>query len=143
MKKIISKSLEETKKIGSELSQTLKSGDIVLLSGEMGAGKTVFTKGLADGFRIDQNITSPTFSLMNIYDTKNNPTIKKLVHIDTYRLENEEQILQIGAADFVGASGTVSVIEWPEKLNRILKGKKLIEIEIKHLDDKSREIIIK
>lgn len=143
MKNIISISLKETKNFSSEFTKTLKSGDIILLSGEMGAGKTVFTKGLAEGLGIQTDITSPTFSLMNIHEIQNNPEIKKLIHIDTYRLETEDQLLQIGAQDYVGKKNTVSVIEWPEKLKTLLIGKQVIEIEIKHLDDESREIIIK
>lgn len=143
MKKIVSNSLEETKKNGFEFAKTLKSGDIVLLSGEMGAGKTMFTKGIAEGLGILEDITSPTFSLMNIHEVKNNPEIKKLIHIDTYRLENEEQLLQIGAQDYVGQKNTISVIEWPEKLDTLLIGKHVIKIEIKHLGNETREIIIK
>ncbi len=143
MKKIITNSLAETKQFGFEFAKTVRSGDIVLLSGEMGAGKTVFTKGLAEGLNITNEITSPTFSLMNVYEVTNNTEIKKLIHIDTYRLEDEGQLMQIGAEDYIGQKNTVSVIEWPEKLKTLLDGKNVIKIEIKHLDNESREIILK
>ncbi|KKQ28242.1 MAG: hypothetical protein US42_C0001G0093 [Candidatus Magasanikbacteria bacterium GW2011_GWC2_37_14] len=146
--------------LGKKLAANFKAGDVVLLSGNLGAGKTTFTKGVAQYFGIKKNITSPTFSLMNVYPVKsaggralkgqfnrvnqlgtNNLEIRTLVHIDTYRLENEEKLLEIGAEDYLGSTDTVCLIEWPEKLKKLLKNKKIVKINIEHLDA-GRKVII-
>lgn len=90
----ISHTEQETIAWGKLLAQQLKSGDILCLYGELGAGKTTLVKGIAAGLGIEKTITSPTFTLMNIYSTKNNQ-ITQLVHIDTYRLKNEEELIEI------------------------------------------------
>lgn len=126
-----SSSEQETKNIAKKIAATLKGGDIVLLYGELGAGKSTFTRGIAEYFKITDNITSPTFTLMNIYPIENSD-IKQLVHIDTYRLENEQQLIEIGAEDYLGKPDTICFIEWPEKLDTLLKDKKIIKITIEH-----------
>ncbi|MFA7654044.1 MAG: tRNA (adenosine(37)-N6)-threonylcarbamoyltransferase complex ATPase subunit type 1 TsaE [Candidatus Magasanikbacteria bacterium] len=140
----ILKSQSETIAFGKKLSTQLKGGDILCLYGDLGAGKTTLVKGVAQGLEIKKEIKSPTFTLMNIYNIKTlkQKNIKTLVHIDTYRLKKEEELLEIGIEDYLGAPNTVCVIEWPEKIEGLLKGKNLIKINIKHVDEKTREIII-
>lgn len=124
---------QETQQFGTELAQKLQGGDILCLYGELGAGKTALTKGIAEGFGIQENITSPTFTLMNIYPIKNYKLkIKNLVHIDTYRLKNEEDLVEIGAEDYLGAPDTICVIEWPEKIEGLLQNKKMLKVKIEH-----------
>jgi tRNA threonylcarbamoyladenosine biosynthesis protein TsaE len=130
----ISHTEQETIAWGKLLAQQLKSGDILCLYGELGAGKTTLVKGIAAGLGIEKTITSPTFTLMNIYSTKNNQ-ITQLVHIDTYRLKNEEELIEIGGEDYIGANGTICIIEWPEKIEKILKNKKNRTIEMEHIKD--------
>lgn len=122
---------EQTKKIGLDLANRLQGGDILCLSGELGAGKTTLVKGLAAGLGIKKEITSPTFTLLNIYEVKKDG-IRKLVHIDTYRLKNEEELLDIGAEDYLGAADTVCVIEWPEKIEELLKNKRTLNLKMGH-----------
>lgn len=131
---------QDTKNIAKKIAASLKGGDIVLLYGELGAGKSTFTRGIAEFFKINETVTSPTFTLMNIYPIKNNE-IKQLAHIDTYRLKNEQQMIEIGAEDYLGAPGTVCFIEWPEKLDALLQNKKIIKITIEH-DGEERNIAI-
>ncbi|MBT4153293.1 MAG: tRNA (adenosine(37)-N6)-threonylcarbamoyltransferase complex ATPase subunit type 1 TsaE [Candidatus Magasanikbacteria bacterium] len=123
-----SQSEEELIALGAQFATTLKSGDIVLLTGELGAGKTTFTKGVAAYFGIDR-APSPTFTLMNVFPTKHKH-IKEFVHIDTYRLESITEVLGTGMQDYIGQSGTVSLIEWPELVAPLLKEKKSISITI-------------
>lgn len=130
----------ETKHIGSCIADQLKGGDIVCLYGDLGAGKTTLVKGIADKLKIQNNITSPSFSLMNIYDIKNN---LQLVHIDTYRLDNEEDLIDIGIEDYLGQKNSICIIEWPEKILRLLKDKKSIDLIFKHINKDQREIDIK
>ncbi|MEK7643946.1 MAG: tRNA (adenosine(37)-N6)-threonylcarbamoyltransferase complex ATPase subunit type 1 TsaE [Patescibacteria group bacterium] len=149
----ISHSSSETKSIGRQIAATLTGGEVVLLSGELGAGKTTLVKGMAEFFGISEGeITSPTFTLLNIHEItgysdeadekKSSPNgkITGLAHIDTYRLKNEKELLEIGAEDYLGDPSCLTIIEWPEKINNLLKGKKLRRIILKHLDEETREI---
>ena len=125
-------------------AQSLKPGQIIGLVGELGAGKTVFTKGLAKGLGINQNVSSPTFNLMRLYEIrtgKANPDIKKLCHIDAYRVNNEFEIIDVGAEDFIGQKDTVTVIEWADNIRDILPGRTTI-INFKILAGQERQMII-
>jgi tRNA threonylcarbamoyladenosine biosynthesis protein TsaE len=139
--KITCQNLEETMALAAKIAPQLKGGDILALSGDLGSGKTSFTKGLAKKIGIKDEIKSPTFTLMNVYKTHNN-SIKRFVHIDTYRLENENQLIEIGAEDYLGDKNTVSIIEWPEKITELLKNKKVTEIKFRHTENNCREIEI-
>lgn len=139
---IITKTTEETAEFGKNLSPKLKGGDILLLEGELGAGKTTLVKGLAAGLGITYEITSPTFTLMNTYPV-NSDKIKTLVHIDTYRLKDEEELIEIGAEDYLGKPDTLCIIEWPEKIAGLLNGQKTITITIDHSENDQRKINIK
>lgn len=122
-------------KFGVELANSLKGGDILCLKGELGAGKTTLVKGLARGLDIGEEILSPTFVLMNIHKIKKNKNnIKQIVHIDTYRLKNAEELLDIGVEDYLGEPHTICVIEWPEKIAGLLKEKKVITVKIEHVE---------
>lgn len=118
----ISKSSEETLKFGEEYAKTLSGGDVVLLNGEMGAGKTVFAKGVAAGLGIVDEILSPTYAYMNDY-------YGKLYHFDCYRLKNGAQAEELGLCDYFYADG-VCVIEWAENIAEVLPEKvKTVVIE--------------
>lgn len=122
MKKI-SKSAEETFNIAFDYAKTLERNDVVLLEGEMGAGKTVFAKGVAAGLGITDEITSPTYAYMNDYGGK-------LFHYDCYRLSGGEQALALGLTDYFDAGG-VCLIEWSENIASVLPEKtKTVKIEI-------------
>lgn len=136
----ITKSQQETIELGKKIAAQFKGGDIILLEGDLGAGKTTITKGIAEYFGIKDTITSPTFTLMNIYEVKNH-LIKNLVHIDTYRLEDEDDLIEIGVEDYLGDPNTICLIEWPEKIERLFQGKNIIKIKIEH-DGENRKITI-
>ena len=126
----ISHSAHETKEIGKELARTLSGGDIVILKGQLGAGKTAFTKGIAEGLNIEKEVTSPTFTLMSVYQVHNHDTIKELVHVDTYRLETYEELLEIGIEEYLGKPDTLTIIEWPEKVDKLLENKKMTVVTL-------------
>jgi tRNA threonylcarbamoyladenosine biosynthesis protein TsaE len=133
----------ETKQIGKDLASKLNGGEVITLEGDLGAGKTTFVKGLAEGLGVKKEITSPTFTLMNVYElTANSHKLKTLVHIDTYRLKNEQELLNIGVEDYLGTPETITVIEWPEKVAELLRNKNIIEIKIEHVAEAERRIII-
>jgi len=99
----------------------LQGGEIIALSGPLGSGKTTFVKGVAKGLKLKQLIQSPTFLLLREYPVLENPKIKRLVHIDLYRLKNEEEIASLGLSDYLGRKEVVSLIEWPDKIQDWLK----------------------
>lgn len=139
--KTTTRSTEETKQLGTEFASQLQGGDIVCLQGDLGAGKTTFVKGLAQGLGIKEEMTSPTFTLMNTHPVHGHASIKRLVHIDTYRLKSENELLEIGVEDYLGQPGVITLIEWPEKISGILSQKKVTNVSIGHLGD-NREITI-
>ena len=133
--KYFTKSEQELIDLGKQIAKDFKGGDIVLLYGDLGAGKTTMTKGIASHFGID-DVVSPTFTLLQTYEVKSkNSELRTLVHIDTYRLENEEDLVEIGVEDYLGEKNTICVIEWPEKIEGLLKDKQTIKIKIEHDGD--------
>ncbi len=133
MKKIF-KNEKDTLEFAEEFSKTLRGGEVIALVGELGAGKTVFTRGLARGFRIKKKIQSPTFLLMKIYkvnlSTGSGHKIKNLVHVDAYRLSGAQELVSIGLSDWLGRPDTIAVIEWVDKVPEILRGRKVIKIKM-------------
>ena len=108
-------SVEDTTQLGINLGKLLKSGDIVCLTGDLGTGKTHITKGIAKGLGIEDNITSPTFTIVNEYETGR----LKLNHFDVYRVSDPDEIYAIGFDDYI-FSDAVSVIEWENYIEEIL-----------------------
>jgi len=133
---MLSRSVEETYKIAEEFAKNLKGGDVIILNGDLGAGKTTFTKGLAKALNIKENITSPTFTLMNIYLSGKLP----LYHYDMYRITDEDETREIGLNEYFYGKG-ICVVEWAENIKNLLP-KKLITINITKVDDNSREFEI-
>ncbi|MDD5129125.1 MAG: tRNA (adenosine(37)-N6)-threonylcarbamoyltransferase complex ATPase subunit type 1 TsaE [Candidatus Omnitrophica bacterium] len=143
MKKL-STSVNQTLKIGRLLAQKLSGGEIILLSGSLGAGKTVLAKGIAQGLGIDRyNVVSPTFVFLRVYKGKH-----FLNHFDFYRIGNPKEILALGYEEYF-YSDSISVIEWPERLKFLLpreflkiklivktKGSRLLEFSAKGLRHK-------
>lgn len=140
MKKIITRSEKQTFTLGQKLAQQLKGGDVLALTGELGAGKTVLIKGIATGLGIKKIITSPTFVLMKVYPVKGK--IKQLVHIDCYRIKNPQEIIDIGATEYFHQPDTVVVIEWADKIKKILQTGQKKKIMLKLIDKNIREITI-
>lgn len=123
---IKTKSERETFDFGKKLVKKLKGGDVVGLIGELGSGKTILIKGIANGLKIKKTITSPTFVLMKIYKTKTKNKIKYLCHVDAYRVKNGAELINIGIGDWLGKKNVLTVIEWAEKGKDILPKKSLI-----------------
>ena len=128
---IITHSKEETVKFAEEYGKTLKKGDVVLLKGEMGAGKTVFTKGVALSLGIKSEVTSPTYAYLNDYDGK-------LFHYDCYRLSSGEDAEALGLTEYFYSDG-ICVIEWSENIDDVLpENAKVVKIE--KIDENTRKI---
>lgn len=131
MAKIITNSREETETFACEYAKTLRAGDVVLLDGAMGAGKTVFSKGVAKGLGIREEVTSPTYAYMNDYDGV-------LFHYDCYRIESIEQAERLGLADYFDMGG-ICLIEWAQNIAPLLP-KRVKRVCIRKLDEEKREI---
>lgn len=131
----VTHSEEETVLLGKKLGEKLKKSDVVALDGTLAAGKTYFTKGIALGLKIQEEITSPTFTVISEYSGR-----LPLYHMDIYRLAGEEDFLNIGAEDMLYGNG-VCVIEWSEKIKEILP-KNTISVKISINSNNSRSISI-
>ena len=131
---MILKNLEETIKFGHNFSLKLKAKSIILLKGEIGAGKTSLVKGIANGLEIKENITSPTFALSHHYNSGKFP----LIHMDLYRIEDSisAKELFLEEEEELEQNNGIMVIEWPEKIISIVD--KYWLIEINYLDDSGR-----
>ena len=112
-----SNSVEETEVLGAELAVRLRPGDVVAYTGDLGAGKTAFTRGIARGLGIPERVTSPTFTIVNEYDGGRLP----LFHFDMYRLGSADELFEIGWEDYLGRGG-VCAVEWSENVAEALEG---------------------
>lgn len=136
MKKIISKSIEDTFNLGKEIGKKVWPDMVISLRGSLGAGKTVLTKGLASQLEIDDEIVSPTFTLIQEYEGKD----YDLYHMDMYRINSVDDFIMTGGDELL-SSGGVSVVEWSEKISECLPDD-TVYISIKILDNEDREITI-
>ena len=127
-------SKEETARLGFLLAGLFEPGDVVLLQGDLGAGKTTFTGGVAKGLGIEEHVISPTFNIMKCYFDGRIP----LYHIDAYRLE--DQPIEIGLDEYIEGDG-VCLIEWPAFIESLLPDDRL-EITLRHAGGDSRDIEI-
>ncbi|WP_276981426.1 tRNA (adenosine(37)-N6)-threonylcarbamoyltransferase complex ATPase subunit type 1 TsaE [Johnsonella ignava] len=108
-------SYENTLRFAYDFSKDIKGGTVICLDGEIGAGKTVFAKGFALGLGIDDDIVSPTFTIMQVYDGGRLP----LYHFDAYRISDSDEMYEIGFEDYLFGSG-VCIIEWSELIEDII-----------------------
>ena len=115
------------------------SATLVTLSGDLGAGKTAFTKAVAKVLGVSEELTSPTFVLEKIYKLADKPW-KHLIHIDAYRLDGGHELLAIGFDGICRDAGNLILLEWPEKVPSALEGKKSFAMQFKHIDESTREI---
>ena len=116
---------EETFAVGRRIAESLTAGMVVALRGTLGSGKTCLAKGIAGGLKIKENVTSPTYTIINEYDTT-----PPLFHIDAYRLNNDEDFEQIGGRELIGGGG-IYVIEWSERIPKSLPSDAVaVELEI-------------
>lgn len=100
----------ETRALGRSLAQKLLPGDVLLLWGNLGAGKSEMTRGIAEGLGVSGPVTSPSFTILNVYDDGRIP----LYHFDWYRLESAEELYEMGMDEYLGGDG-VAVVEWPSQ----------------------------
>jgi len=130
-------SSEGTTLLGRKLSMALKPGDVLALYGDLAAGKTTLTRGLAEGFHANQPATSPTFTLINEY-----PGTVTLYHFDCYRIRDAREILYLGFEEYLDMEGIV-VVEWPQKVEEFLPDETIrIHLNLSPVGDNIRLITI-
>lgn len=160
MKSFATFSSFQTKKLGELLAGELCGGEIICLSGDLGAGKTTFTQGLLKGLKIKGPYTSPTFAIMKEYRIKNQKLrikknanskkfmihnskfmIQRIFHIDAYRITSKD-LLELGFKDFAGKPDSIVIIEWPERVKKIIPTNS-VWINFEWISDKERKITLK
>jgi len=133
-----SQNIAQTFRLGRQLGELLAAGDVVCLSGNLGAGKTVFTKGIGEGWGAQEGVTSPTFTL--IHEHRRQQDGQVLYHIDCYRLQSARDAWGIGLDELLNGAG-VAVIEWPENISDVLPEERLW-ITLSILDDNQRQLAL-
>lgn len=118
---IETRSAEETYQLGKEIGQKAKKGQVYTLVGDLGVGKTVFTQGLAKGLEIDEPISSPTFTIVQVYDEGRLP----FYHFDVYRIGDISEMDEIGFEDYVYGEG-ISLIEWANLIEELLPKERIV-----------------
>ena len=137
--KVKTTSPEETERVAEKLARSLGYPAVISLVGDLGAGKTTFTKGFAKGLDIKENVTSPTFTIMNEYTSGRKP----MYHFDMYRLSSLDEALELGFGEYFDLTTLkgASIVEWAENTKGILPARQF-EVEIKKLGDNAREISV-
>ena len=135
----LSSSPKETNRIAEEFARTLVGGELILLEGELGAGKTAFVQGVAAELGVKSAVRSPTFAVMNVHSV-DHPAIKHLVHCDFYRFKKPEEALELGLDEWLGNPHAVIFAEWPNLAKPFLVAKNIIEINFEALDANTRRV---
>lgn len=133
---ILAENASAMQTLGSRIAAHLRVGDVLLLHGDLGAGKTTLTQGVAWGLGIAGAVASPTFTLVNEYVGS-----LPVRHIDLYRLDDEEEVAAIGYAEMLDDPTTVTIVEWPERAPHVLPGSYVL-VEIFHAGDGARRVVL-
>ena len=132
----ITNSAAETRALGEQLACRLRPGDTVILEGELGAGKSELARGIARGLGVKETVTSPSFTILNVYESGRCP----LYHFDWYRLESEEELYELGMEEYLGGDG-IAVVEWAERCPDAVP-EKCIRIGLEVTGEETRRITI-
>ena len=132
----VTNSAAETRNLGEQLAKRLQPGDVVLLRGELGAGKSELTRGIARGIGVTETVTSPSFTILNVYESGRCP----LYHFDWYRLESAEELYELGMDEYLGGDG-IAVVEWAERCPEAVP-EKVIRISLEVTGEEQRRICV-
>lgn len=133
---MLSTSVQATQLFGKRLAADLRPGDVVLLEGELGAGKSEIARGIAKGLGVSETVTSPSFTILNFYDSGRVP----LYHFDWYRLRCAEELYEMGMDEYLGGDG-ITVVEWPERCPDAVPAVHF-RIALRRISENVREIIV-
>lgn len=126
----------ETRLLGERLAHLLQPGDVLLMLGDLGAGKSELTRGIAKGLGVTSTVASPSFTILNVYDEGRVP----LYHFDWYRLNDVEELYEMGMEEYLGGDG-VAVVEWPSQCPEAIP-ETCLEVRITPLSETEREITL-
>lgn len=133
--KVVSHSPQQTVQIGMALGEIIRSGSVICLEGNLGAGKTQFAKGVARGLGVADHVTSPTFTIINEYEGR-----LPFYHIDAYRLEDPDEAYELGMEEYIFGEG-VTLVEWPERVSPLIPDEHLVvKIRVSGFEEDSREL---
>lgn len=132
MLRFVSKSAKSTEELGSRIAGVLKGKEMIALFGDLGAGKTAFTRGLCEGLGIDEGVSSPTFAIVNVYSGR-----YPVYHFDMYRIKDVDDLFATGFYDYIGTG--ITIIEWSENIESELEPD-CIRIRITKTDDENERI---
>lgn len=132
------RSPKKMEKLGEQIAKTFSGGEVILLTGELGAGKTVFCKGVAKGLGVSMPVVSPTFTLMNEYVGGR----IKFCHFDAYRLSDADEAQGAGLTDFIGNRNIVCAVEWWENISELFDGQKTVTVTIEKRGENAREVTV-
>lgn len=137
-REFLTHSAEETIALGRQIASELKAPLLVLLSGDLGAGKTTLTKGIASGLRAakEEDVTSPTFTLVHKYEGE-----VRVYHVDLYRIGDVHDFETLGLED-VFSEQAVVLVEWPERMPPVRTGWPTVKIHLEHVDEGTRKILV-
>ncbi len=136
--RIVSRSEQETEAFAESLAHSLPRGSVITLNGDLGAGKTVFSRGFARGLGITEPVSSPTYTIIQEYAL---PTGGMLFHLDLYRIDNSASALAFGVDEFLDDDESYALVEWPERIADILP-EHCVRVVIRHLSDTERELTV-
>lgn len=137
----LSKTPNKTIQLGKKIASKLKGGEILCLYGELGAGKTTFTKGVVNYFLPKKRVLSPTYIIVRHYQIGRSPSIKNIYHVDLYRISEKTGLRGIGLDEFVKKPDSIVLIEWAEKLGKLAFDRR-IDVRFEKIDENSRKIVI-
>lgn len=126
----------QTRDLGERLAQQLRAGDVLILHGDLGAGKSELTRGIARGLGVTATVTSPSFTILNVYDDGDIP----LYHFDWYRLESSDELYEMGMDEYLGGDG-VAVVEWPSRCPDAVPDC-CLNVTLTPLGESEREIVL-
>ncbi|MFA6814901.1 MAG: tRNA (adenosine(37)-N6)-threonylcarbamoyltransferase complex ATPase subunit type 1 TsaE [Lentisphaeria bacterium] len=130
-----------TLQLGQQLATLLKPGMVLALDGDLGAGKTVISRGIARGLNITEPVTSPTFTVVQEYKLPNCHD-QWLYHLDMYRINDSEAALAFGIDEYLFARNAITLVEWPERISDLLQDDQQFTIKLSHIDEETRQIEI-
>ena len=131
---MITRSVRETRALGERIAARLQPGDVLLLEGDLGAGKSELARGIARGLGVTETVTSPSFTILNVYGSGRCP----LYHFDWYRLESAEELYELGMDEYLGGDG-IAVVEWPGRCPEAIP-ENAVRIRLEAVGENERKI---
>lgn len=137
--KFVSQANESTQALGTALASLLRNGQVVALHGDLGAGKTVLSRGVARGLGITEAVTSPTFTVAQEYQA---PDGRRFNHLDMYRIDDERSALAFGIEEYLFDPDAITLVEWPERIAGLLRGGDCIALTLAYGDGQDETRVI-